>query len=216
MSSGSDLLDRQARSPRDAARETWHAREQLEGYGREYESIRQGASALAIAKARSGWGLALYEYVYALVAQAETEDRNYAERHDAVRSGADGTGNHSHASATPGVGADDLASARARQDARWRDYDSIRRNSDPDATDQARGEWEQAMYGWVRALVACKTAEDQENIETRRRRQEHAMKLRPTDAFPRARPQSQQIVYQSRERARRESIERDRRRYERP
>ncbi len=215
MSNGSELLDRPARSPRDAAREARHAREQLDGYAREYEAVRQGGSVAVIAKARGGWGLALYEYAYALVAQAEAEDRNYAERRNAVGSGTDRADECTRAPATPNVGAVDLASARERQDACWREYDSIRRNPDPDATDHARGEWEQAMYGWVRALFACKTAEDQENMEARRRRQEHAMQFRPTDAFPRARPLRQEIVSQSRERARRESIERDRSRYER-
>jgi len=220
MSSGSELLDGSARAPRDAARDLCEAQARLDGYASEYSTVRQHSNVSAIARARNDWGLAAYECAQALVAFAEAEDRKYARRRSALIAESDGAdslpdgrgpagderGHQVPASAE--CDANDLVSARERRDACWRDYDSIRRNSEPLAVLQAREEWEQALFDWVRALVTRETAQDQENIDERRRRQERAMQFRPTDTFPRARPRSQQIVYESRERARREGIKR--------
>jgi hypothetical protein len=224
MSSGSDLLD-QPVTLADAAREMREAHQRVRTHARGYDRIRRGTSAPAIARARAEWGLSVYEWAQATIAQAEAEDRRNLSWRIAPALGAlSGMPQPAQPEAGERTGArdgttlaqakDDLAAACARRDTCWRAYAAIHRRIDAaEAIGHARARWADALAAWVLALVAHAEKEDQHHIEERQRRQERAMQLHPDDALGRSLTAAEEAVHQARERIRQQNIERDRRPY---
>lgn len=119
----------------------------------------------------------------------------------------------------PGAGltvaecAANLRAARSGVDACGRLYEDVRKGVKVTEITRARSEWGLALSSWVEALVACKAAEDRYNIASRLGRQEDAMRAGPAPG-PGGWTRAEDLAHASRERDRREAVERDRRRYE--
>jgi hypothetical protein len=189
-------------------------------YMRNYADMRTDTSSDRIVRARGEWGLALLEWVEALIAREAAKDRARARRLALPPS--PGPGTSTPPVPVPGAGnrhgpvadlAAELRAARSQVSDREGSYTGIRMGSDQAATDQARSEWGQALADWIRACLAVKAAEDAANVAARRSR-DGALKVNPADAFPPGPPtRASDLVRNSRERTRREAIQRDRNRY---
>jgi hypothetical protein len=222
MDSGPDLLDAPA-TVADARRDERDATMRLGRYARDYARARKATRPATINRARAEWGLAVYEWVQAVVALAAAEDRERASRRGApdfdpgtAHSQPETSEADPDGEITVEQTKEARAAAHARADACWRAYDAIRRTPDQAGTALARSAWEQALTAWMRATIAHEEKQDQDAIAARQHQQEEALRLHPADAFPRNRPRARQIAHDSKERTRRENLERDRRRYGQP
>jgi hypothetical protein len=176
----------------EAARAVREAQDAVGGHGQYYARQRTGLDIRATTRAHSELGFAVLEFVNACVALAEAEDRI-----DPVWAAAR---NRSQSMST---------AAGPSHDQAWRDYQDARRSGDRHVIAAARGVWRDAFVDWQLQLHKRRAAEDQERVEKLSRRLDGSTRLHPADAFPPP-PSSraQEGIQVSRERQRRESIQR--------
>jgi hypothetical protein len=172
-------------------------RQHLDGYSR----ARRGMNAAAISHARTDCELAVLAWINTVAVQAEAEDRR-----DPVRA--------ANACRTRKVfkiaGPSNAESERA-----WTDYQEVRRSGDDAAIAAAHARWRAAFVSGFEEMASRWAREDDARIEEWRARRDHSLRVHPADAFsaPRAKSTAA-LVRESKERARRESIERDATRYQ--
>ena len=219
------LADDSPLTVKQAAQERRDAKMRLARYDLEYSAARDTNRMAVINRARAEYGLALYEFVQCLVTCAEAEDRqNLAEKPDAPTAPPQPderavvpaqTDEHADLCGVlaPAQTQEALALAHARHDECWQAYEQARRTGDARAVAAPRGEWELALFAWMRALVVCREAEDRAKIAATQERRDTALTFRPGDAFPGTAGRVATLVAQSKEHARREALRRDRDRY---
>jgi hypothetical protein len=182
-------------SVRDAARVE---REVLDAVLRRHkpnhERLRSGSDIQATTRARNELGLALLDLVNATVALAEAKDRI-------------GPGWAASTSVSRMFTRADPSHDRCEE--AWRAYQGARRAGDLAAVVAAREVWRDEFRAWAVELHDRHTAEDEAHAEQVRRRWDESHRLRPEDGVGgRPRGRAWEIVDESRERERRESIRR--------
>jgi hypothetical protein len=178
-------------SVREAARAVREARDAIARHDQDYARLRMRLDTRAIARAHTEVGFAVLEFVHACVALAEAEDRV-----DPVWAAAR---NREPVSTVAGHAHDQA----------WCNYQEARRSGDRDVIDAARGRWRDELLDWQLQLHERRAVEDQQQAENLSRRLDESKWLRPRDAFPPPpRSRSEELVRESRERERRESIRR--------
>jgi len=176
---------------REAARAVSEARDAIGRHDEAYSRLRTRLDRSATARAHTELGFAVFEFVNACVALAEAEDRV-----DPVWAAA----RNRHPVSTVAGPALDQA---------WEDYQEVRRSGDRDAIDAARGRWGDAFLDWQLQLRKRRAVEDEQQAENLSRRLDESKRLHPREAFPPPpRSRSEELVRESRERERRESIRR--------
>jgi hypothetical protein len=168
---------------------------------------------------RWSWGLDGITYVRAVMVLGEVEDR-----HDAAA--ASRLDQHiAKLAAEPGESAaessdltDNLGSARRRVRDSWEVYRSLRTDParDEASLEHVRSQLEYALNDLIQRRAASEGEEDDRFIADLRRRQELAMMIHPEDAFVESTPWMSHAEFVAREQTRREALERDRHRYDRP
>jgi hypothetical protein len=213
MSSGT-VLSVQPATTAEAAREVDGARTRLDHYARDYAASRAAGEPAAMTRARTQWGLAVYEWAGAVIACARAADREnaarrgkaaLADRVSAAPADRHGTGG-SDLTAAPAK--QRLAAAHTRVEATWYAYADVRSGPDVTRIDRARRAWEAALTEWALATVATSVAEDRDAVAARRRREDRAMRLSLATACGTGSWTPAQVVAaRFRERARRERRE---------
>ena len=179
-------------SIREAERAVVAEREAIGRLGAAYSRFRTGLDTRATARAHAEFGFAVLEFVHACVSLSEAEDRV-----DPVWAAAR---NRAEPMSTAVGPAHDQA---------WRDYQAARRSGDCDAIVAARAVWRDALMDWQLQLHKRQAAEDQDHAEKLRRRVDERMRLHPREVFPPPpRSRREEVVRESRERERQESIRR--------
>jgi hypothetical protein len=159
-----------------------------------YERLRSGSDIQATTRARNEFGLAVLEYVNATVALAEARDRIGPE--------------WAASTSRPRMFTKpDPSHDRCEQ--AWREYQAARRSGDLVGVLAARDVWGDEFRAWAFGLHSRCVAEDEAHAEQVRRRWDASHRLHPEDAVG-GRPSSRawEIVDESRERDRQESIRR--------
>lgn len=180
-----------------AARAQREALERVRLHQRSYSRLRCGRDIRAITPARTEWGLAVLEWINALVAWAEAADRR-----NPVWAAAEARGLTMFRTADP---------SHAECEQAWADYQEARRMGDQAAVTAARDAWYATLVDWHRELTSRRAEEDEQHVEDLLRSLDASDRLDPSDAFPPP-PGSRaaELVRASRERARVESVRRDR------
>jgi hypothetical protein len=172
----------------DAAHARGEAYSRVSMHQRGYAKLRPGVNRTATARARADWGLAVLEWIDACIAEAEAEDRR-----DPVWAASRGR-------RMPARGSRSCDQA-------WHDYQKVRETRDQPAITAARDAWRTALVDWMQQLAARFAAEDDQNAARAQQRLDEAG---PTaDCIrPRAASRAQELIHESREREREQSIRR--------
>lgn len=98
----------------------------------------------------------------------------------------------------------------------WAVYDSLRRSAARDAAslEHVRGQVRDGLTELINLAAEMRHTLDRQYVEEVRQRQEAAIKMQPHDAFPSIGGWTDAELFK--EQARREAVERDRHRYDRP
>jgi hypothetical protein len=179
-------------SIREAERAVVEEREAIGRLGAAYSRLRTGLDTRATARAHAEFGFGVLEFVHACVSLSEAEDRV-----DPVWAAARNRAEPMSTTAGPA------------HDQAWHDYQAARRSGDSNAIAAARAVWQEALMDWQLRLHKRQAAEDQDHAEKLSRRMDERTRLHPREVFPPP-PHSrrEQVVRESREREREESIRR--------
>jgi len=224
MSTGSVLLDRPAATYREAEQAGHEAREQFKQRFRSYGRIRLGSKERDSDRARAEWSLAGVVYIHALATIGATEDRLNTAWRSKLRhlitefacTSRSPLPESNAAPASADAETDDLAKVRQGVWACWDTYHHVRASPGRDqlGMDDARRQLEHALLELLQAVVAVMAGQDKQHITEVRNRQDLGMALHSSDAFP-ATAWTSHVGYKTRERARRDALERDKHRYDR-
>jgi hypothetical protein len=213
------VISAAAATPRDAEKAALLAFKDFVASGRAYGSSRRSVNKQDVDMKRWSWGLDGITYIRAVMVLGEVEDR-----YDAAA--ATKMGQHiaklaaepEELPAEPSDLAANLGSARRPVRDYWDVYKSLR--TDPARDDASlghvRSQLEYALNELVQRRAASEGEEDARFIADLQRRQELAMTMRPEEAFVEATPWMSHAEFLAREQTRREALERDRHRYDRP
>jgi hypothetical protein len=135
-----------SRSVPDAAQAVRRSLDRVRMNQRGYARVRLRASPVAVARARTDWGLAVLEWIEASVTLAEAEDTR-----DPGRAAGDSRTRRITVETGP---------ARDRIESSWRRYQQVRKNGSPAQVTQARAQWREALVDWFQALAEQRAAED--------------------------------------------------------
>lgn len=162
-----------------------------------YSRIRLGIDVQATTKALSDVGLAILGWIEASVTLAEAEDRL----------------NPSRAGLTTRTMFPGTDPAHYDLERAWQAYTAARRTGTQAAVTDARAAWRVELINWLQTVIARRTQEDDEHVAELRRRSDETGLLAATTAARAPGNRAQELVEESQERERRESLRRDATRY---